>query len=109
MESALTAATEAGPGMDSDVAELAIAAAEVVAHGLGRPTQDDAYTATIGQFVDRAGQPDAGLVRLAGQAVAAASAGEGELAELWDDAGTTELGEWRVSIARLRANLRTDQ
>ena len=109
VESALTAATEAGPGLDSDVAELAIAAAEVVAHGLGRPTQDDAYTATIGQFVARAGQPDAGLVRLAAQAVAAASADESELAELWDDAGTTELAEWRGSIARLGANLRTDQ
>jgi hypothetical protein len=101
----LSAATEAGPEMDSDIAELALAAAEVVAHGLGRPTQDDAYTASIGQFVERAGKPDEALVGLAAQAVTAAASPDGELAELWDDAGSDDLAEWRESITRLTASL----
>lgn len=109
VQAALAAATDAGPEMDSDVAELALAAAEVVAHGVGRPTQDDAYTASIAQFVERAGKPDETLVSLAAQAVTAAGSPDGELAELWDDAGSDDLAEWRESITRLTASLSADR
>jgi len=109
VQTALTAATEAGDEIDSDVAELALAAAEVVAHGVGRPTQDDAYTTSIAQFVNRAGKPDDALVRLAVQAVTAAASPAGELSELWDDAGSEDLAEWRESVSRLTASLSAGQ
>ncbi|SMG44369.1 protein of unknown function [Agreia pratensis] len=71
--------------VDADDAVIAIAAAEVVAHGLDRPTQTDAYTESVGPFVQRAGRPDAALVALALDALAASSSPDSELTELWQD------------------------
>lgn len=62
-------AAKLGDPLDSDTAATAIAAAEVVAHGLGRPTQTDAYTESIQQFVGRARRPSRGLADRAIQAV----------------------------------------
>ncbi|QKS16948.1 DUF4259 domain-containing protein [Curtobacterium sp. Csp2] len=54
---ALARAERAGEGLDSDDAAVAVAAAEVVAHGLGRPSQTDAYTEDVQDFVGRARRP----------------------------------------------------
>lgn len=99
---ALARAERAGEGLDSDDAAVAVAAAEVVAHGLGRPSQTDAYTEDIQDFVGRARRPSRRLADRALRAVAIAAHPDGELAELWAETGTTE---WRDSIDRLVANL----
>ena len=91
-----------GP-LDGDVAETAIAAAEVVAHGLGRPTQSDAYTESVSAFVARVGAPPADLVALALAALGTATGPDSELTELWNDADPTE---WREDCAKLEAALR---
>ena len=75
---------------DLDDAVVAIAAAEVVAHGLGRPTQSDAYTESVGTFVQRVGRPDAALVAIALEALAASTSPESELSELWADEDSAE-------------------
>ncbi|WP_069711848.1 DUF4259 domain-containing protein [Curtobacterium sp. ER1/6] len=54
VKAAFSTAAKLGDTLDSDTAATAIAAAEVVAHGLARPTQTDAYTERIQQFVGRA-------------------------------------------------------
>jgi len=84
------------------VACTAIAAAEVVAHGLGRPTQSDAYTESVEALVSRASRPNKRLARQAAAAVDAATRDDGELAQLWAEAGDSE---WRVAISRLRGAL----
>jgi hypothetical protein len=88
--------------IDADDAVIAIAAAEVVAHGLDRPTQTDAYTESIQPFVQRAGRPDAALVNLALDALAAASSPESELTELWLD---EDPDEWLSANAALKQAL----
>ena len=85
--------------VDSDDAVVAIAAAEVVAHGLGRPTQSDAYTESVGVFVQRVGRPDAALVAIALEALAASTSPESELSELWAD---EDSDEWISANAALK-------
>lgn len=102
VEKALANATASGAPVDADTAELAIAAAEVVAHGLGNPTQVDAYTDGIGSFVSRAHRPNRRLAQLALRAVEAAADERGELAELWAE---SEPDAWREAVARLVAGL----
>jgi len=102
VKAALTHATKAGPTLDSDDAAVAIAAAEVVAHGLGRPTQDDVSTESIQRFVARTRRPSERLAGLASRAVAVAASEDGELAELWTEAGPSE---WRDAVGRLVTNL----
>ncbi|HWM34250.1 MAG TPA: DUF4259 domain-containing protein [Pseudolysinimonas sp.] len=91
-----------GP-LDADVAETAVAAAEVVAHGLGRATQSDAYTTSVAAFVARVGAPPGDLVALAVAALGTATGPDSELTELWNDADPTE---WRDANAVLEAALR---
>ncbi|WP_423265508.1 DUF4259 domain-containing protein [Frondihabitans sp. 4ASC-45] len=98
VKAALTRALRSSAPMDSDVACTAIAAAEVVAHGLGRPTQSDVYTESVETFVGRASRPSKRLTRQAVLAVDAAARDDGELAQLWAEAGDSE---WRVAISRL--------
>jgi hypothetical protein len=88
--------------IDADEAVIAIAAAEVVAHGLDRPTQTDAYTESVGSFVQRAGRPDAVLVTLALDALDAAGSPESELTELWVD---EDPDEWFEANAALKQAL----
>lgn len=88
--------------LDADVAAIAIAAAETVARGLGRATQDDAYTESIVAFVSRAGTPPEDLVRSAVAALSAASGSSSELTELWDESGTEP---WEAANARIMAAL----
>lgn len=101
---ALRAASSSAEPIDAETAEIAIAAAEVVAHGLGRPTQSDSFTESVEGFAARARRPSPRLAREAERAVVAANAAEGELAELWADA---EAQEWHDSNARLLRALAT--
>lgn len=101
VRSALDEALAAEGPIDEDVATFAIAAAEVVAHGLGRATQSDAYTEEVAAFVDRVGVPPEDLVGLALSALAVAAGPESELSELWDGSD-----EWRAANERLVAALR---
>jgi hypothetical protein len=89
--------------IDQDVATVTIAAAEVVAHGLGRATQDDAYTEAVGPFVGRAGTPPDFLVELAVAALALATGPTSELTELWDETGSDE---WREANTKIEGALR---
>lgn len=88
--------------LDADVAATAIAAAEVVAHGLGRPSQTDAYTEGIARFVHRARKPNRRLADRAARAVEVATLPDGELAESWEETGTNE---WQEANARLLSRL----
>ncbi|MFG6474921.1 DUF4259 domain-containing protein [Microbacterium sp. P06] len=98
---ALAAVVDTDGPVDSDDATTAIAAAEVVAHGLGRPTQVDGYTADVAAFAMRAGAPGGDVVELAVRALAEATDPEGELAELWED----DPEEWDAANAKLRTAL----
>ncbi len=101
---ALTEATNAGIDVDQDVACNAIAAAEVVARGLGHPTQDDDSMEDIAAFVTRAGAPSAELVQLALAGLTAATAPDTELSDLWVESGETE---WTEANALIAAALRS--
>lgn len=102
VEEAIAEVLEADEAIDADIAAIAIAAAEVVAHGLGRPTQSDAYTESVESFVGRAGRPSPLLVKAAERAVSAASSADGELAELWAEDAPQD---WHDANARLLAAL----
>jgi hypothetical protein len=88
---------------DEDRAIIALAAAEVVAHALGRPTQDDAYTQVLKTFVERAPSPAPRLVSTALAAVARAGAIDGALGRTWAECGPDA---WLESNERLAAALR---
>lgn len=104
VRAALHAAARHEDALDSDVAATAIAAAEVVAHGLGRPTQSDAYTDEIERFVGRARRPSRRLADRAARTVKVAARPDGELAELWAEADA-DASAWHDAIARLVINL----
>ena len=95
---ALREALRSKDPLDADTAAIAIAAAEVVAHGLGRPTQSDVYTESVEGFVGRARKPSGRLVRDAERAVTVAASPDGELAELWAE---SDAQGWHDSNARL--------
>jgi hypothetical protein len=95
---ALQEALRAREPLDADTACIAIAAAEVVAHGLGRPTQSDAYTESVESFVGRARKPSGRLVKQAERAVVIAASAQGDLAELWAE---SDAREWLEANARL--------
>jgi hypothetical protein len=100
---ALTAVLDEDPAtIDADVASVAIAAAEVVAHVSGSPTQSDVYTQSVTGFVGRLPSPPIGIVPVALSALEIAASPDGELAELWSDTGSDE---WVIAIARLRKSL----
>lgn len=101
VRSALRAADRAPGDLHADDALIGIAAAEVVAHGLGHPTQSDAYTDSASAFVQRAGQPDTELVTLARQALMASTASS-ELRELWNG---KDLEEWEQANAIIQVAL----
>jgi len=88
--------------IDQDVATSVIAAAEVVAHGLGRATQDDSWTEAVDAYVGRAGTPPDFLVELAVSALALATGPTSELTELWAE----DPDEWRAANGRIEAALR---
>jgi len=88
--------------IDEDDATLSIAAAEVVAHGLGKPTQSDAYTESVAKFVARVPAPTRELVVRARDALAAATGPQSGLTELWSESGDAD---WAKANAQLLAAL----
>lgn len=81
--------------------EVALAAAEVVAAGLGRPC--DGPPDGLARFLQRAGRPDAPLQEGALAAVDLASAEGGELRERWSE---SEAGpDWVEELSNLRRRL----
>ena len=86
--------------VDADAATCAIAAAEVVARGLGR--EGGPHADTIAHFVQRAGRPDDELVALALAALAASDSPGSELTELWEEADPEE---WREANDAVRSVL----
>jgi hypothetical protein len=102
IDDALADALDTGGDIDHDTAIIAVAAAEVVAHGVGRATQQDAYTEEVDSFIARAGRPTEDTVALAIAAVAAACGSSSELAAEWAGAGDPGWGE---AIDQLRAAL----
>ena len=90
--------------LEADVAQEAVAAAEVLAKLLGRGTQSDAYTKGVDQWV--AAQtltPSADLRCRAQQALARILAADSELQELWEDSG--ECDDWVASLRELQPAL----
>lgn len=81
-------------------AEIALAAAEVVAAALGRPAGGlpEEVTAWVAAHGDLVGEELQGLAQ---RAVAAAAAG-GELRELWNEAGDPE---WDAAVGDLQARI----
>ena len=102
VRAALETAVEAGDAVDDDDAVMAIAAAEAVAHGLGRPTQVSAYTESVAAFATRAPTPPPDLVQLALDALAIATGPASGLTELWAD----DPVEWNDANAKLEAALK---
>jgi hypothetical protein len=98
VKDALREALASREPLDADTASIAIAAAEVVAHGIGRPTQSDAYTESVESFVRRARKPSGRLVRAAERVVSVAASADGELAELWAE---SDAQNWQSANARL--------
>ena len=92
-----------GGWLDADLASIGIAAAEVVARALGRPTQSDAYTEGVGGYVSRVGAPPADLVDKAERVLRAAQTPGSELRQLWDESDPTE---WLTANARIGEALR---
>ncbi|HET8956921.1 MAG TPA: DUF4259 domain-containing protein [Microcella sp.] len=100
---ALDDALETEPNeLDADIASVALAAAETVAHGLGRPTQSDAYTETIAAFAGRVSTPGGELRAQALRAVDHVAHPDGELAELWEE---SDPAAWADALDRLREAL----
>ena len=102
VQTALDEVVNASEYIDGDIASNAIAAAEAVAHGLGRATQDDAYTESVTAFVARAPRPSDEMVQLALVALAAASGPHSELTELWAESGEPD---WANANARIKQAL----
>lgn len=76
--------------------EIAVAATETVAHGLGRPTQDDVYTESVAAFAARVGAPPETTIELAKRALTALAKDSSPIAELW--ASKSDIEEWRDAL-----------
>lgn len=90
--------------LDSDVAVEALAAIEVLAATLGRPTAAIADEDDLQAWLARLRpQADTALVREALRAIDRILAPESELRELWEE--TEDYDDWRADVARLRSHL----
>ena len=125
---ALNEALATDDELDADVASNAIAAAAVVARGIGHAgvrkalsaddddadsddeseneesdaSDDEDVSASITAFLDRAGEPSAELVQLALSALDAATGPSSELTDLWAESGDPE---WEKANAAVRTEL----
>jgi len=102
IESTLQNIIDAGDDyIDASDAEEAIAAAEVVAWLLGRPSTLNAYNEKVSEWVTKhALKPSAQLVQKALQAMNRIQAEPSELLELWEDGE-----EWKVAMQELTQRL----
>ena len=101
VEAAIDAVIECGDDyLDSDNASEAIAAAEVLAHALGRGTQSDAYTEKVDAWLRTvSARPGDELLSKARNALRRVLAADSELNELWEESGEHE--SWRSSVDAL--------
>ncbi len=98
VQDALNEAVQSPDFVDADIASNAIAAAETVAHGLGRPTQNDAHTESVVSFSARASKPSEAILQLAVAGLTAATGPASELTELWAEGGEAE---WMQANSRI--------
>ena len=90
--------------LDAPYATEALAAIEVVAAALGRPTAAAQAEEDLMAWVARVNPaPEASLVSDAVRAIDRILAPESELRELWED--TEDFNEWQADVAGLRAQL----
>jgi hypothetical protein len=90
VQEALNETVQSPDFVDADITSNAIAAAETVAHGLWRPTQNDAYTESVVSFSARASTPTEAIIQLAVAGLTAATGPTSELTELWAEGGEAE-------------------
>ncbi len=92
-----------GP-LEADLAEEAVAAAEVVARALGRGTQTDGYAKGVDAWLQTlSAKPDARIIALARRVLERVLGSDSELRELWEE--SSEYAAWQESMQRLRAAL----
>lgn len=90
-----------GEYLDASVAEEAVAAAETLAHLLGRGAQMDSYTEKVQQWAKSvSARPNPALKNKARQALQRVLADGSELRELWEE--TEEFSDWQKSIRTLQ-------
>lgn len=90
-----------GEYLDASVAEEAVAAAETLAHLLGRGAQMDSYTEKVQRWAKSvSARPNPALKNKARQALQRVLADGSELRELWEE--TEEFPDWQKSIRALQ-------
>jgi len=93
-----------GGYLDAPYATEALAAIEVVAAALGRPTDAARAEENLMEWLDRVKpSPDASLVSDAIRAIDRILASESELRELWEE--TEDFSEWQADVTGLRTQL----
>ncbi|WP_368565806.1 DUF4259 domain-containing protein [Pseudoxanthomonas sp. UTMC 1351] len=90
--------------LDSPDATDALAAIEVVAAALGRPTPEAESEPELLEWIARVKpSPDTTLISDAQQAIDRILGPESELRELWED--TEDFSDWRAEVTGLRSQL----
>jgi hypothetical protein len=91
--------------LDANDGTRAVAAAELVASINGQPIAESPYNETARQWIARVHpSSDPSLTNLARQAVSSVTTVNSELAQLWDEAGSSA---WRSTMSELRDKLDT--
>lgn len=92
--------------LDADLAEEAIAAAEVLATSIGRGTQRDGYTKKVETWLASiTAKPAPGLLTAAQHALARILDADSELRELWEE--SDDFASWESSVKALQAALQS--
>jgi len=87
--------------LEATEAEEAVAAVEVIAQLLGRPTQTDAYTETVKEWARQtSAKPSEALKSKARQVLTRVAGDNSELRELWSESDDAQ--SWITSLQRLR-------
>lgn len=89
--------------LDADDGTRAVAAAELVASINGQPIAESPYNETARRWIARA-QPrsDRSMTNLASRAISGVTAKYSELAQLWDETGSSS---WRSAMSELQDKL----
>ena len=101
--SAAAGADGAAAYLDADDGTRAVAAAELVASINGQPIAESPYNETARQWIARVHpSSDPSLTNLARRAVSRVTAENSELAQLWDETGSSS---WRSAMSELQGKL----
>jgi hypothetical protein len=101
--SAIAAQADDAAYLDQRDGTLAVAAAELVASMNGQPIDESPYNETARQWIARVRpSTDAALTNLARRSVFRVTSQNSELAQLWDEAGSSS---WRSAMSGLRDKL----